>query len=421
MVARISRVLSLGAAVVGGGCVIASEDADGLDHSEALEPGPCPDCRAEGTASSSQAPQEGGLCCSGTRVPIDATDPRARALGADTFIASIQAGYAGPFAWRRSWGASRASGFDETTELRLSASVQGLEYVDLEPDTSVPACSTPVRCDDALVFDIHVELETADGALAGAGDVHARAWTDQDLAYVYEGLPLRAFTGNLDLGVDAAPVRVGSLVLGIEVTSSGLQGRIQPFIRRVPNLASDAPVSGEWPAPSCFNRGLPVDMDAPLEPGPAGTARELFAGVVNELQAAPAAPATWLDGTMTEVTVELAGDVTEACNDILRGSLGGSVNVQVPVHLATSDGRLDQTLPAWFRIDWSPGGGPPTWRWLSRTDVLDTAALQGLVADYQPDQEQLEANLTANGSAASGMWRVAGQTEEVLDGLQLSW
>lgn len=364
-------------------------------------------------------------CCTSTRTSVDRNDARARGLGLERDLSLIEAGYHGPFQWRSSWGSSRANGFEPETGLQLAASVQKIELVDQEPapDTSNPLLCLHVTCDDYLEFGIHVEMATDDGAIRGGGDLGATAYGSPLVVRGVAALPLAAFSGKLDLGVREVLPHSGGVMTLLDFSDSGVQGWLFPWMGRYPQFPDfdppyrdPGPLMGQWPVPSCAGKGLPIDVDLPLETWPGGTLRSLFARVTAELESASTAAATWSDGTTTEVSMHVVGEIGHVCRQNPTG-----IQLEVPLQLQTSDGRIDQVLPANFGIVWDAGEELPVWSWQILSEVLDTQSIQGMVGPIGKGIKAQEARIEATGQLQHGSWSITDKSGSPLRSKYLHW
>ena len=383
----------------------------------------CPDCTLN--IEPSNLIVDRLYCCTATRTDVDANDPRALGLGVERDLRLIEAGYQGPFQWRRSWGSKRTRGFAAETGLQLVASVQAIQYVDQEPapDPSNTLLCPQFTCDDYLEFGIHVEMATDDGAIRGGGDLLATAYGSPLVVRGGAALPIATFSGQLDLGsLDVQP-HSGGVLTAFEFSELGVQGYLFPWLGQYPEYPDfdppqrdTGPVMGQWPVPTCVGRGLPLDVDVPLETWPGGTARHLFAQVTAELEAAAAAPATWSDGTTTEVAMHVVGQIDHACRDTPT-----RIHVTVPLQLQTSDRRIDQVFPAEFGIAWDAGETQLVWGWYTQSEVLDTASIQRIVGPIGQGMKAEEARVEATGQLQHGSWSIIEKSGSPLRSKHLQW
>jgi hypothetical protein len=379
----------------------------------------CANCSLEAQPAASRADE---VCCTATRTSVDPADPRAVALGVDRYVKWIEGGYDGPFRWRRSWGSTRAKGFDRQTRLQLTASVQGIEYVDQERsmDPSNPLLCPSVACDDYLDFDISVQVATEDGAINATADLHAATQTYTDSIVSTENPDLGAFTGKLDLGVAQVQSQKGGVATELQFSESGVQGILVPWISSQPMSeggdAYSAPLVGEWPVPTCAGKGLPIGLDIALDSASGRTMRQLFADVSLQFDGM-SVPASWGDGTRTEMTVGEPDGIEQACSD---GATTG--HVMTSLHFQTADGKVDEVLPAQFSLAWDTGGDTLVWGWLAQSEVLDKSSLRAIVGSLADGSSDQEAMIQAGGiSSGPASWSIVGATGTPLAKASVQW
>ncbi|HEU4576990.1 MAG TPA: hypothetical protein VFS67_01960 [Polyangiaceae bacterium] len=363
------------------------------------------------------------FCCVETRTSVDRQDSRAIGLGIDRYVKWIEAGYEGPFQWNRSWGSTAAKGFEAQTRLQFSASVERVEYVDEGKSedfrNSNPLICPNVSCSSYLDLYIHVRVATADGAVSGEGDLHATTAVSAESLSGGADLPIAAFTGKLDLGVTPTERRTGGMLIALQFSDAGMQGSLTPWITGVDpsegGVDYRGPLVGQWPVPTCMGKGLPIGLDTGLDSASGRTTRELFAEVTSQIRAMSTTAS--LDRAITEMTVELPGEIDYACDN---GPAG--VNVMTSLHFRSTDGKLDEVLPTRFQLVWDPGAEPVVWSWQAQTEVLDKDSLEALAGPLAEGKSEREAMIVATGNnAVQGTWAVNGATGKPLTSLGVEW
>jgi hypothetical protein len=350
-------------------------------------------------------------------------DSRAVALGIDRYVKWIETGYEGPFQWNRSWGSTSAKGFEAQTRLQFSASVQRVEYVDqtrAEDGNANPYICSRLSCSGYLDLYTHVRVATADGAISGEGDVHATTAGSPEELIGWADLPIAEFTGNLDLGVTPSEPRKGGMSIALQFSEAGMQGSLTPWITRV--YASEGgvdyqgPLVGQWPVPTCMGKGVPIGLDTGLDSASGRTTRELFAEVTSQIRAMSNAPAP-LDRMSSEMTVGMPGEIDYACSDSPT-----RVNLMTSLHFQSTDGKVDEVLPAQFTLVWDPGEEPIVWSWQAQTEVLDKVSLEALVGSLAESNSEPEAMIVATGnSTVQGTWAVNGANGKPRASLGVEW
>jgi hypothetical protein len=372
----------------------------------------CPDCAGVDSAGGETTDFSGSRveCCDATRSTTSLDDPRALALGAERYAGWIEAGYEGPFQWRRSWGATFASGYDAQTRLTLTANVDGLEYVDQERSLtpSNPYICPSIPCDDYLEFVLHVELATADGALSGGGELHARSLSTGWLRS-YGSLPITEFTGTLALGTEERPPRVGAIGASVSFSEHGVEGQVLPWIRESSEGGRSSELMGTFPTPACSGvvSGPMLTVDAVIPVAGGATVSELFESLIVPMEAKWSMPARWLDGTATELTATIVGGVEQACGEYPR------IGFWAPLHVQTADGRLDMTQRAISLVSWNNLGQPEILGWFVETEVSSSESLKAALGYSGILPEGLELMAKGSGSAAGGQLSITGRDKSI--------
>jgi hypothetical protein len=374
-----------------------------------LEPHPlCAECRA--VAENTDISSSDLSCCTASRSALEAGDAKAAAFDVDRYVSWIEAGFDGPFTWRRSWGASSTSGYSTQTELALAASVEGVEYVAQEPyvDGRNALLCQSVSCEDYLDFRIRLDLAAADGSIAGQAEIHGRSQSFPEAVVAAGELPIANFSGSLDIGsVDEVQQQEGGIIAVITFSDHGAQGRISPWIGA---LAEDpqgvgvggGPLEGRWPLANCVERGFPISIDEPFAAAESRSPSELFEEFARGFGSSRS-PATWYDGTTTEVLAEIAGDFRQVCG----GGENPHLYYSVPLHLQTGDSRLDVVVDAELSLRWDAIDGL-LWTWRMETDVVDGLSMREIVGDgIEVNPATPEAQLTAVYESGGGFVSLA--------------
>lgn len=313
---------------------------------------PCPDCIAGGETT-----DFGGdvVCEAGDLTLVQRDDALAREFGVDAVLTRLEQPLRTTFSWRRGRGGSVVAGYERETEAEIRVEVQGLSHGEWR------GISNGEPCGDFLQLDSKIRLRTADGALSGSFERPLRIERDSGVAYLgalgvensAAPIDLRDFTGTLDLKLDSERAHAGSVALWLAVGPDAAFGElyleVEYFEADGTSGTTLTPLRGQWPSNGCDASSVPVDPDAAINPSDGRSARDYWEGQRARLVEIYPTSATWLDGSATQLDLQL-GELDGACQERVRSTV---YYVSAPLQIRSADGRLSATQPAqvWFSTD----------------------------------------------------------------------
>jgi hypothetical protein len=293
----------------------------------------------------------------GSAIDVEA----ARALGFGAALDALETSFDLPFKWSpsQSWqlrGGGPAKGFTPETHLLGTTHVIALEQLP----------STLESCAGLIVATLATQLETADGALSIAGKLRATL----TLSGVPEAdgmLDLSQARGTLELD----PPSTTSTTMGFVTTyifffPKGVRAQLSVEVLDPHDLGGDGrslyyePIGGNAPIDACPVLMQPTGFDEPVAALGDASLSDRLPELLGALRIGEAIPARWRDGAETTVQLDL-GQPVDLCADE-RG-----VSYRAPLHVASSDGRVDVRDQANGRADF---GAEEARGWLSIYDQL---------------------------------------------------
>jgi hypothetical protein len=261
----------------------------------------------------------------------------ARALGFGAALDAVETTFDLPFEWSPRLGSvlgggGPATGFTPETRLRGTTHVVAPQLLS----------STLEGCEDLIVATLATELETADGALAIAGELHATL-SVSGVPTAGGMLDLSRARGTLELDPPSTTKAIAGYVGAvIYFFSSGPRTELDIAEYDPHDLVGDVlsfiyePIGGKAPIDACPTLMQPIAFEEPTAALGGASLSDQFADLSAKLHIGKALPARWRGGTETTVQVEL-GEPGALCAE--RGARDG-VTYQVPLQVTSSDGRV---------------------------------------------------------------------------------
>ncbi len=415
------RALWLGAALTACGSTSTGE-ADSASSEDPAATSLCPACVAGGETTDFSGDR---VCGVAHMESIEQDGALAGEYGADSVLSRLAQPLRSSVGWRRGAGGSRVTGYERETEVEIRVEVLGLSHAELRhEDTGDP-------CGDFLQLDARIHIETTDGALKNTFARPLSVQRGSDTASAtwlgIEGssppVDLRQFTGTLDLKLDAERPHSGSVGLSLSVGPDRLSGELYVFTRYLDQdgglNAVLAPMRAQLPSDGCDPEYVRVAPDASINPVDGRSARDYWDRRRQSLDAVYPMSAAWLDGSVTDVDLEL-GELESAC--MSPTGLYGYVNG--PLEVRSADGRLAtvQLARVAFRTDedafeYVTVEGEPT----ARAGFVEEVSAPGIewADDFEARFELYSRH--DEGGAPSGSVNVIGFDGEGHNRLYLSW
>jgi hypothetical protein len=257
----------------------------------------------------------------------------ARALGFGAALEAVETTFDLPFEWSPSdagtlGGGGPAKGFTPETRLRGTTQVSALER----------RASTLEGCKDVIVATLATQIETADGALAVAGNLRA-ALSVGDAPHASGMLDLSQAHGTLELDPPSTTATtVGVVLMSVYFLPKGVRTDLSVTELDPEEIGSDEvsfyyqPIGGRAPIDACAAQMEPTDFEEPTAALGGASLSDRFPEVEAKFRIGEAIAARWRDGTETTVQLEL-GTPHDICVD-------GATSYRVPFQVTSGDGRV---------------------------------------------------------------------------------
>ena len=306
----------------------------------------CPTCLAGGETTDFSGDRE---CSDIDATPVYRSSPVALEFALEDLLARLEQPIRTSFEWRRQPGGAAATGYERQTEVELQFEVLEVSHGEWLNGGRL--------CDDFLVIDARIHLQTTDGAFGGSFERRLLLPRGASAAHVDYGgeidpsPELRDFIGTLDLGLDAERIYDGSVAITFSVGPEEMRGRLGIDIwyrGRDGSRSLFTPLEAHWPAEGCAYGWRRVDPDASLH-SDGRTARDHWQQTRSRLAEAFPAAASWLDVGQTEIDLQ-PGALEVVCQNWFSPA---AYYLATPLHIRSADGRLETTQPAQlhFRTD----------------------------------------------------------------------